>query len=194
MRRPTTILTLAIALLASAALPAVAGGPNNVVLSTTTGEGTVDIGSKVQAMSTGTDQVTSTNLARAYSHDCTGCRTVAVALQAVLMTGSPETVAPQNGAFAVNERCSSCTTYAFAYQYVVSAPRARITPAGRQAVADIRAEADRLAHSDLPLPQLDAELSALGKRLKATVDAEIAKAGERPSREEEHERSDGFAR
>src|SRR4051812_47259701 len=182
MRRLTAILTLAFALLALTAFPAVAGGPNNVVLSDTTGTGTVDIGSSVQVLPTGTNEVTSTNLARAYSHDCTGCRTIAVALQAVVMTGSPETVTPQNVALAVNERCSSCTTYAFAFQYVVSAERGRVSAEGRREIADIRAEADRLAHSDLPLADIDAQLSALGDRLKTTVDAEIAKAGDHPSR------------
>jgi hypothetical protein len=88
VRRLIAIVTLAAALLALGAFPAIAGGPNNVVVAESTADpvngaaGTV-VRSRVLTGSTGADEVTSTNLASAHSHDCTGCRATAVAFQAV---------------------------------------------------------------------------------------------------------------
>jgi hypothetical protein len=194
-RRTTLVLALTIALLGLAALPAVAGGPNNVVLATTSGEGTVAMRSALQVESTGTNDLTSANVARAYSHDCTGCRTIAVALQGVLVTGNPRNASPQNVALAVNERCSSCTTYAFAFQYVVSTGGpAHLSPAGQRAVGDLRREAAETARSDLPLADIDARLQDIGARLKSAVDAEIVRTGGWRSEGIVRERTDGFAR
>jgi hypothetical protein len=193
MRRLAAVLALTFALLSFAVLPAVAGGPNNVVLSEATAspEGapaTVER-SSFQVLPTRTDELTSRNLAQAYSHDCTGCRAVAVALQAVIVTGDPSTVAPVNVSAAVNERCSRCATYAFAYQYVVSADRPdEVSGSTRRTLWQLRREADDLAHSGLPFPELDAKLRNVAARLKATVDAELARDGakRRDDREDEH--------
>ncbi|MEA2248813.1 MAG: hypothetical protein QOH46_3342 [Solirubrobacteraceae bacterium] len=193
MRRLIAVLTLTVALIASAALPAVAGGPNNDVFSeaTATPEGTPATveRSSLQVLPTGTDELTSRNVAQAYSHDCTGCRAVAVALQAVIVTGNPSTVAPVNVGAAVNERCSSCATYAFAYQYVVSADDVDdLSWSARRTIWQLRREADDLARSGLPFPELDAQLRDVAARLKAAVDAEIERSGSkrRDRREEEH--------
>src|SRR4051794_18696873 len=106
MRRLVAVLATTTALLGLGALPAAAGGPNNVVLSDATadaaGAATFATHSSMIAASTGTDEVTSSNVARAVSHDCTGCQAIAVAFQAVLMTGNPHTVTPNNLAFAEN--------------------------------------------------------------------------------------------
>jgi hypothetical protein len=193
-RRMTLVLALTLALLGLAALPALAGGPNNVVNATTSGEGKVDVRSQLQAAPTGTNDLTSANVAQAHSHDCTGCRTIAVALQAVLVTGNPSNASPQNLALAVNERCSSCTTYAFAFQYVVSTGGpAHLSPDGQRAVDDLRREAAATAASDLPLAEIDARLQDLGARLKSSVDAEIVRTGGSPSGGTVRERTDGFA-
>jgi hypothetical protein len=193
-RRITLLLALTIAVLGLGALPAVAGGPNHVVQATTSGEGKVDVRSGLQAAPTGTDDLTSANVAQAHSRDCTGCRTIAVALQAVLVTGNPSNASPENVAIALNERCTSCTTYAFAFQYVVSTGGpAHLSPAGERAVADLRREAAAIAHSDAPLADIDARLQNLGARLKSTVDAEIVRTGGSPSGGTVRERTDGFA-
>ena len=98
MRRLVAVLTLTTALLGLGALPAVAGGPDNIVASDATvdatGAATFDTHSSMIVGSTGTDEVTLTNVARAVAHDCTGCQAIAVAFQAVPMTGNPHTATP----------------------------------------------------------------------------------------------------
>jgi type II secretory pathway pseudopilin PulG len=176
--RPIAVLILTVALLAGAAFPAVAGGPNNVVVANATSERPTVIRSSLDASQTGGDEVTSANIARAESKDCTGCRAVAVALQAVLMTGNPSTVTPTNAAVALNTNCTRCATFAFAYQYVVSTGGpAHLSPDGYRAIAQLRREAADLARSNLPFPELNARLEEVGARLKATVDEEIVRTG-----------------
>src|SRR5919198_207392 len=120
MRRVAAVITLVGALIAFGALPAVAGGPNNLVLSDATadatGAATIVTHSSMFAGSTGTNEVTSANVARAVAHDCTGCQAIAVAFQAVLMTGNPPIVTPRNFAIATNVRCTGCASFAFAFQ------------------------------------------------------------------------------
>jgi hypothetical protein len=192
VRRVIAILTFTLVLLGFAALPAVAGGPDNVVFSEATAApdgapATVER-SSLQMTLSDSGEVTSRNVAQAYSHDCTGCRAVAVALQAVIVTGDPSTVAPVNISAAVNERCSSCATYAFAYQYVVSADDDDVSWSTRRTISQLRREAADLARSGLPFPELDAQLRDVAARLKSTVDAEIARSGKqrRGQREDEH--------
>jgi putative peptide zinc metalloprotease protein len=195
MRRFIVVLALAIALLCLGALPAVAGGPNNLVFSDATadanGAGTFDTHSNMVAMPTGTDEVTSANVARAMAHDCTGCQAVAVAFQAVLVTGNPRTVAPRNIAYANNVRCTGCAAFAFAFQYVVSTGGpARLSPAGMQGIQALRREvADDLA-TDLTPDDLNARLTDIGDRFQALVDREIVRTGGRPHDREMREQFD----
>jgi hypothetical protein len=195
MRRFIVVLALAIALLCLGALPAVAGGPNNLVFSDATadanGAGTFDTHSNIVAMPTGTDEVTSANVARAVAHDCTGCQAVAVAFQAVLVTGNPRTVAPRNIAYADNVRCTGCAAFAFAFQYVVSTGGpARLSPAGMQGIQALRREvADDLA-TDLTPDDLNARLTDIGDRFQALVDREIVRTGGRPHDREMREQFD----
>jgi alkylhydroperoxidase/carboxymuconolactone decarboxylase family protein YurZ len=59
-----------------------------------TGAATFVARSSMVAAPTGTDEVTSANVARAVAHDCTGCQAIAVAFQAVPMAGNPHTATP----------------------------------------------------------------------------------------------------
>src|SRR5215211_145248 len=184
MRRVTTILALCSALLGVGAFPAVAGGPNNVVQSSssadpTTGVASTVVRSNVLTGSTGTNEVTSTNLASARAHDCTGCVAKAVAFQAVLVTGDPPTIAPRNVAAAVNENCDSCTAFAFAYQYVLttSGP-AHLSPAGLQRVHAFRQQVADLANDPTLDPfALRDDLHALEPEFQAIIDEEIVRTG-----------------
>jgi hypothetical protein len=195
MRRSIVVFALAIALLCLGALPAVAGGPNNLVFSDATadanGAATFETHSNIVAMPTGTDEVTSANVARAVAHDCTGCQAVAVAFQAVLVTGNPRTVAPRNIAYANNVRCTGCAAFAFAFQYVVSTGGpARLSPAGMQGIQALRREvADDLA-TDLTPDELNARLTDIGDRFQALVDREIVRTGGRPHDREMREQFD----
>jgi hypothetical protein len=195
MRRFIVVLALAIALLCLGALPAVAVGPDNLVFSDATadanGAATFETHSNIVAMPTGTDEVTSTNVARAVAHDCTGCQAVAVAFQAVLVTGNPRTVGPRNIAYANNVRCTGCAAFAFAFQYVVSTGGpARLSPAGMQGIQALRREvADDLA-TDLTPDDLNVRLTDIGDRFQALVDREIVRTGGRPHDREMREQFD----
>src|ERR671920_2213671 len=109
MRRFVAILASAAIAAAAAAPTAVAegsaGGANNIVLVSTTGDGASQARSALQAARFGGSSLTSTNLADAESHDCTGCRSVAVAVQAVFNSGDSTTFSPSNAAVAVNSNC-----------------------------------------------------------------------------------------
>lgn len=195
MRRLIALLTLTLTLFGLGALPAVAGGPNNVVISDATadaaGAATFDTHSSMLVGSTGTDEVTSANVARAVSHDCTGCQAIAVAFQAVLMTGDPHVVTPRNIAVAANLRCNGCASFAFAFQYVVSTGGpAHLSPEGHQQVAALRQEIlDDLA-TDLTPADLAARLDDIGARFKAVVDADIVHTGGSPHDGDLHEAED----
>ena len=185
MRRLVAILTLTTALLGLGALPAVAGGPNNIVASDATvdatGAATFDTHSSMIVGSTGTDEVTSANVARAVAHNCTGCQAIAVAFQAVLVTGNPDTVTPRNIAFAENQSCDGCASFAFAFQYVVSTGGpAHLSPQGHQQVAALRQEVEQDLATDLTPEDLNARLEDIGTRFKAAVDDDIVKSGYHP--------------
>jgi putative peptide zinc metalloprotease protein len=197
VRRLIALVTLAAALFALGAFPAMAGGPNNVVLAESTADpvsgaaGTV-VRSRVLTGSTGADVVTSTNLASAHSHDCTGCRATAVAFQAVVMTGAPHVASPRNIATAVNENCNSCVTFAFAYQYAVTADRSlQFSPEGLQGLLAFRQQVDNLAND----PALDpaarlAELHLLEDDFRLLIDTAIREAGSRPEGRDDDEKVD----
>lgn len=192
VRRIIAIVSVAAALIGSAAMPALAGGPDdNVVLAIATQDEPTVERSALALDRTNADEVRSANVARAEARDCTGCRAVAVALQAVLVTGDPATVAPANVGLAVNTNCTRCASFAFAYQYVVSTGGpARLTSDGYRTIAGLRREASGLARSGLPFPELDARLKDVAARLKATVDAELVRGGYHPRERSERERTD----
>lgn len=158
------------------------GGPDNVVWSQTTGTNARDVGSSVVVGSYAGDHLTSTNVARAESTDCTDCRTVAVAVQAVFATGHPSTVEPVNAAIALNQNCLRCTTYAYAYQYVLTTDGPVVLrKKWRKRIARVRADIADVANSDELAPeQLDSRLNELAARFKANVDAGLRDAGEHP--------------
>jgi putative peptide zinc metalloprotease protein len=172
MRR---VLALTMTMTLSLALPAVAGGgPNNVVVASPTDDGAVLHRSSVQVTSTGSKSVTSTNLANATPHDCTGCEGIAVAFQALIVTGGSSTISPTNAAVAVNTNCTSCGAFAYAYQYVVKADRGtHLSKDGRAEVADIRRQAAAATNAGLSYPDLDAKLTALAADFKAAVVADL---------------------
>ena len=185
MRRFIAVLAATTALLGLGSFPAVAGGPNNFVHSNSTvdaaGAATIVTRSSMIAGPTGTDEVTSANVARAVAHDCTGCQAIAVAFQAVLMTGNPHTVTPRNLAVAKNVSCTGCAAFAFAFQYVVSTGGpAHISPAGYQGIADLRQEVADDLETDLTPAELNARLTDIGHRFQALVDQEIVRTGGHP--------------
>jgi hypothetical protein len=181
-RRTLTALTAALALATGGFLAAGAEaedsgtGPDQVIWAKTTGTNATDLLSGVQVGRYKGDNLQSTNVARADSTDCTGCRTVAVAVQAVLVKGNPQTQEPKNFAIALNENCVSCTTYAFAYQYVVATEeRTVLTYRGRERVATLREQIDTAAHSDLSPDDLNVRLRELAAEFRAAVDADLAR-------------------
>lgn len=182
MRRKLAVLTTTFALATGAAAHAAGStGPDNVVQSQTTGANATDVHSKVKRGAYDGDNLQSQNVASAYSHDCTDCRTVAVAVQAVLVTGNPSTAEPKNVAVALNERCVRCSTFAFAYQYVVSTNGpVHLDDRARADLRRVRHEIWDTAHSDLAPPDMDARLHELSAEFKSDVDAGIARAGEDP--------------
>lgn len=179
MRRVLAVLAATVALSATGAAPAVAGGPNNVVTADATGAaGTSVTRSGVLAQSTGTDELTSANIASAESHDCFGCRAVAVAFEAVFATGNPNVVAPANVATAVNLNCTGCDTFAFAFQYVVlTGGPAHLSAAGTQAVAQLSRDVANVTAADLTSFERLAQLQALGARFRTIVDTELVHSG-----------------
>jgi putative peptide zinc metalloprotease protein len=178
MRR---VLALATTLTLWLALPAAAGGPNNVVSVSPTADGSHIHRSSVKVATTGSDTVDSSNIASATPHDCTGCEGIAVAFQAIIMTGSPSTVSPRNFAVAVNSNCTSCGAFAYAYQYVVTADRGtHLSHDGRAKIAVIRGEAADAIDAGLPYDQLDAKLKGIAAEFKAAVDADLERSGADP--------------
>lgn len=163
------------------AMPAVAGGPNNIVIASPTADGAQIHRSSVRVSTTGTDKLTSSNLATATPHDCTGCEGIAVAFQAIIVTGSPSTFAPKNAAVAVNSNCTSCGAFAFAYQYTISADRgSHLSKDGRAKIAAIRKEAAADVEAGLPYAELDADLKALAIRFRTTVENDLQRTGADP--------------
>ena len=196
MRRLAAVFALTLALVGAAAPAAVAGGPDNIVISDSTvdatGAATFVARQRMVVQPTGTDELDSANVARATAHDCTGCQAIAVAFQAVLATGRPHVVAPRNLADAENINCNTCASFAFAFQYVVTTDGPeRLSPEGMERLAALRQEvADDLA-TDLTPQDLNARLDDIRSRFKALVDAEIAKAGGTASDGEMHEQHAG---
>ncbi len=179
MRR---VLALTMILTLSLALPAVAGGgPNNIVIASPTADGAKLHRTSVKVSSTGSQSVTSTNLANATPHDCTGCEGIAVAFQALIVTGDSTTLSPTNAAVAVNTNCTSCGAFAYAYQYVVTADHGtHLSRDGRAKIADIRRQATAATNAGLAYGDLDAKLTQLAGEFKAAVVDDLEHSGADP--------------
>jgi hypothetical protein len=187
MRR-LTALTAALVLSLAVGAQAADTGPDNVVDVQTTGTNATSTLSKLKVGYYDGDNLQSENVASAYSHDCTDCRTVAVAVQAVFVTGNPTTAEPKNVAAALNERCVRCTTFAYAYQYVVTTDGpVKLDKETRRDVIRIRHEIADVADSDLAPPDMDARLHELTDEFKSEIDAGLAADGEH-GQGREHER------
>lgn len=153
------------------------GGADNVVLAFNNADGASRSASRVAVAITAAEQVGTENLAYSKS-SCSDCRTVSVAIQAVPIVRDVDVIVPKNAAVAVNAGCDSCRTAAFAYQYVfTTGGPVRLSEAGRQAVAAIRAEADTLAASGLDFSALETELDELAARFRAVIDDELSPVG-----------------
>jgi hypothetical protein len=178
----TTLTATAVLAALVGASPATAqtgGGANNLVQVVSTAPDQFAHRAGVQAAPYGGESAQSTNLARADSRDCTGCRSRAAALQAVFLTGDPDVVEVANAAVATNSNCTGCHSYAFAYQYVITTDRAvSLSPAGQQAVRDIQADASAvIAEQQLTPTELDERLDTLFAELKEVVDNELSAGG-----------------
>jgi hypothetical protein len=179
------LTTLLAALAAAAALAGVAGAdpptPTNNVSVETTGQNAVQIKSNMQLAPMPPPATEADNLAQAYSHDCTDCRTVAVAIQVLFVRKTPSSFSPQNLALAVNQSCTRCATFAYAWQYVASVPgRPRIDPGAVAHVMALRRQMAQIAESGEPLDQMNADLDALTADLKSTLDGQLADQGDEP--------------
>ena len=183
MRRISAIVATVAAALAVVAPAAHAqaqgGGANNVVLVSTTADGSSAARANLQTALFAGDTLMSSNIANAQAHDCTGCRSVAVAVQAVFNSGGASMFAPTNAALVQNTNCQSCESFAFAYQYVLTTPGpVRLSPAGQQEIATLRQEMADAAASGLPFDDLDARLDQLAAEFKTDVDSELQAAGQ----------------
>lgn len=173
---------LATAVLAAvAALPASAepaGGANHLVSATASADNPDVTRSGLQVASIGAPTVTSDNLARAVSHDCTGCRAAAAAFQAVFVTGNPPTIAPGNVAAAMNVDCTRCDSFAFAYQYVLTTNGpVYLSGTARQEIAALRQKIADTVASAAPDDQIDAGLHTLALQFKSIIDQDLTQAG-----------------
>ena len=158
-------------------------GPNHVVQVQNTqdpytGAASTRAKGGVQVGSTGADRVTSTNLAIARPHDCTGCEALAASYQAVFLTGNPTYVSPRNAAVATNENCTSCGSFAFAYQYVLSTDGpVYLSESGRDQIREIRAAVRDDLEAGYPYDVLDARLHDYAVQFRSVINAEIRRAG-----------------
>lgn len=158
------------------------GGANNLVQVVNTTSESFAARAGVQASPYGGTSAQSTNLARADSRNCTGCRTQAAALQAVFLTGDASTVEVANAAVATNSSCQSCTAYAYAFQYVITSDRAvSLSSAGQDRIRSIQTRAAAVisqpGSSLEDFAALDAQLDALADELRSTVDGELRAGG-----------------
>jgi hypothetical protein len=159
------------------------GGADNVVLVSTTADGSTLARGGTQVVTVAGDTVDSTNLAKAAATDCTGCHSTAVAVQVLFVTGSPHDYEPTNAAVAANGSCTGCGSYAYAWQYAIqtSGP-VYLSANGQREVAELRQEIAAAAGSIVPA-DLDADarltekLDALTAELKSVIDSELQAAG-----------------
>lgn len=164
----------AIALPAGAgAAIAVADGGNTsaVAINTTDGSSVFKLAFAIRQV-TGS-VVDNQNAAVAYS-DCSACQTVAISIQVLLISSDPTTFTPVNEAIAINQNCTSCDTLAAAYQFAVGiGTKLKFTAEGRQQIADIRNQLERLRNSGLTGPEIASQVGALMNQLSNVLKTEL---------------------
>jgi hypothetical protein len=131
--------------------------------------------------------VSSSNIAEATSHDCTGCQAAAAALQVIFVTPDTSTFTPANVAAATNAGCDSCDSFAYANQCVIDVPGpVYLDGAARQQIAQIRQQVDATLASGVAsgliktIPgdqELQGQLDGLATQLQAVVHANLQQAG-----------------
>jgi len=167
-----TVAVVAMGSLVSWAPPATAAssnGTNTVEAITTTGSPTSQLFALQVTSQRGQDNAQ--NTAWAYTHDCTGCRSVAVAFQVDFEVGPISQATPQNLGLAENYQCNSCVSYAYAYQDVVQVARPMTLNAPEQAqLNDIANRAQQLATSG----QTPAQMDPVFKQLAAELQTDVA--------------------
>lgn len=180
VRSVVTLLATCAAMAGFGAGPAVAstnGGADNIVLASATAGHSVTR-SGLQVASVGAPGVSSSNIARATSQDCTGCRAVAAALQTVFITRNANTITPSNAAAAINSNCTGCDSFAFAYQYVVMTHGpVYLTAAAKDKIAQLRQQAAAIVSAGLSDGQLDTQLQTVADQMKAVIDQDLRQAG-----------------
>jgi hypothetical protein len=189
-RQLLAALVVAITCGAYGAFPAAAdtsGGPNNVVLATATADGGVMTRSGMQVAPAFSPTVSSSNIAEAISHDCTGCQAAAAALQVIFVTPDTSTFAPANAAAAINSNCNGCHSFAYANQYVVDVPGpVYLSGAARRQIAQIRQQVAATVDSGVAsglietVPgdqELQSQLDGLAAQLHAVIEENLKRAG-----------------
>jgi hypothetical protein len=188
-RRILTLVFAAILALAVAAMPASAGGGNNIVIVDNETAGQTLVDTSTQVIPVPMDAVTSSNIAIAINANCVGCHSTAVAVQILIVRGTPSNFQPGNAAAAANGGCDSCGAYAYARQHwIQTSSTATLSGAARQQIAQIRQEIATTAASILPSDavtdptlardhELDAKLDALTAELIQVVTSGLEASG-----------------
>jgi hypothetical protein len=150
---------------------------DNVAAAVNTTDGKTVYAISLKIVQTDADTIDATNAAVAVS-SCADCQTVAIALEAVLVIGEPTTYEPTNIALAINSGCTNCQTLATAYQQIVqNDTRVRITGAGRQEIAAVRAGLQQLRTSGLDILAVQAKVDEYAARLLSVLRNEVVPIG-----------------
>ncbi len=125
----------------------------------------------------GTEVADQTNEAFAAA-SCTGCAAVAVAFQVVLAVGDNDTAVPVNTAVAASYECTSCVTFALAVQLFVTLDEMPSAQA-REEIEAVWADALELGAGvpDMPLGDLQAELSSFEEQILAILEEDLGPLG-----------------
>lgn len=117
------------------------------------------------------------NLALA-SAACDGCSATAISVQVVLADRAPTTVTVGNTALASTQGCTDCQATAIAYQFVVVVDGSlSLSAQGRAELRAIDREAEALARSGRPGPEVAAQAQALAGRV---IDVLVGQLSVRP--------------
>ena len=154
---------------------------DNVAAAVNTTDGRTVYAISLKIVQTDADTIDATNAAVAVA-SCADCQTVAIALEGVLVIGDPTNFEPTNIALALNSGCTNCQTLASAYQYIVqNDTRVRISGAGRQEIAAVRAGLQSLRHSGLDILAVQAEVEKYAARLLYVLENEVYPIGRPPA-------------
>jgi putative peptide zinc metalloprotease protein len=165
----TAALTVALA----GAAPARAAGGDNVVVAVNTKDGRFLYRVRLVVRPTHGDVVDEANAAVAVA-SCASCQTVAIAVEGLLVFSDPSIFTPTNLAVAMNVDCSFCATLASAYQLLVQVgERAHLSGAGRQAIAQIRADLEAIRREGLTIAEIQAQVDELAQRLLYVLLTEV---------------------